>query len=266
MVAYYRGVAPALLPHVARRALTLWRFPHGVAERGWWQNECRGAPEWMTVAELRGQRFCVVDDEAALAWVANQGAIELHPLGATIDAPETPSAVVFDLDPAPPATLVECCVVALDLRERLGLDAFAKTSGASGLHVVVPLAPGHSFDRTKAFARAAAEALAAERPELVTAAQRRAARAGKVLVDWLQNDATRTTAAPYSLRAQPLPYASTPLAWEEVESVACSRSAASLRFTADDVLRRLDRLGDLWAPVRESRQTLPENPLSPGAG
>jgi bifunctional non-homologous end joining protein LigD len=241
LLGWYRALAPALLPHLRSRPLTLWRFPNGVEGRGFWQNECRGAPGWMRVEEVRGQRFCVVEDERSLEWVANLGTIELHPFLWRFERPGRADAVVFDLDPGPPAGLAECCEVALLVRERLG--GIAKTSGSAGLHVYVPF--DGSFDDAKALARETAEELAAAHPGLVVATQRREARRGRVLVDWLQNDPTRSTVAPYSIRALPWPTVSTPVTWDEVESRAVER----LVFTPPDVLARLERLGDLYAPI-----------------
>jgi bifunctional non-homologous end joining protein LigD len=243
LIGWYRDVAPALLPHLRSRPLTLWRYPSGVHERGFWQNECRGAPEWMRVEQVREQRFCVVDDARSLEWVANLGTIELHPFGWRIESPDVADTLVLDLDPGPPATLRECCEVALLLHDRLGARALVKTSGGAGLHLVAPAA--EPFAATKARARALADELAAERPDLVVATQSRASRRGRVLVDWLQNDATRSTVAAYSLRARPLPTVSTPLAWEEVEAGDPDR----LVFGPRRVLERLDRLGDLFAPI-----------------
>jgi bifunctional non-homologous end joining protein LigD len=257
MIDYYRRVAPVLLRHLRGRALTMWRFPLGVHERGWWQNECRGAPGWMTTAELRGQRFCVIDDEPSLVWVANQGTVELHPFPALAEQPHEPTALVFDLDPGEGADVVDAAGIALRLRDELApLDAYAKTSGSVGLHVFVPLAPGHTFVETKALARELAERLAAEQPDRVTADARRDQRVGRVLVDWLQNDATRSTVAPYSLRALPWPTVSTPVTWAEVERAAAERRPELLTFFASDVEARLDRHGDLFAPVLERRQRL----------
>ncbi len=236
MVAYYRAIAAVLLPHLQGRPLTLWRFPLGVHERGFWQNECRGAPEWLRTTEIRGQRFCVVDDERSLLWVANLGTVELHTFPFRLDRPGRPLALVLDLDPGPPAGLDECREVALLLRARLDAP-LVKTSGKGGLHVVAP--PPPSFAAAKELARSLAEELAAERPELVVAVQRREARRGKVLVDWLQNDATRATVAPYSLRAVRRPLVSTPVTWQEVEQ-------GPLVFEAGDVLARVERLGDLF--------------------
>ena len=175
MLDYYVRVAPALLPHLRRRPLTLWRYPEGVQAQGWWQNECRGAPDWMAVYEYdatdgRHHRHCVIDDVSSLLWVANQGTIELHPFLFVADRPQVPLAVIFDLDPGEPATLRDACDVGLRLRQLLndaGLRSFAKSSGSKGLHVVVPLNQPHTFDETKAFARAAAHILADERDDVV---------------------------------------------------------------------------------------------------
>jgi bifunctional non-homologous end joining protein LigD len=261
MLDYYRRVAPVLLPHLAGRHLTLWRFPEGVHRQGFWQNECRGAPPWLRTAAIRGQRFCVVDDLRSLVWLANLGTVELHPFLSLADEPDRPTALVFDLDPGPPADVLDCAAVALRLRERLP-PAYVKTSGSLGLHVV-PLAPGHGFDETKAFARAVAEALAAERPDEVVATARREARRGKVLVDWLQNDATRSTVAPYSLRATPWPTVSTPLEWAELEDALAARRPELLTFTPELVFERLERLGDLHAAVADVDAGAPPGTLRP---
>lgn len=249
LVAYYRAVAPVLLPHLERRPLTLWRFPSGVHRRGWWQNECRGAPEWLATAELRGQRFCVVDDAASLVWVANQGTVELHPFPLRLDAPEQAARLLLDLDPGPPATILDCCDVALAARDLVGSGVLVKTSGSAGLHVVVPLPRPLPLAEAKTQARELAGRLAESLPERIVVEQRRAARAGKVLVDWLQNDATRTTVAPYSLRATRTPSVSTPLRWEEVERAAMERRPELLRVTPAGALARLERDGDLWSAV-----------------
>jgi bifunctional non-homologous end joining protein LigD len=167
---------------------------------------------------------------------------------------------VLDLDPGPPSGLLECCEVALRLRDELaatGLEAFPKTSGSLGLHLYVPLNTPHAFAETKAFARALAETVETERPELVTSRQRRDLRAGRVLVDWLQNDPTRSTVAAYSLRATAFPTVSTPLRWAEVEAALRERAPERLVFGPRDVLGRLERDGDLFAPVLEREQSLP---------
>lgn len=265
MVDYYADVARALLPHLAGRALTLGRFPGGVDVRGFAQTECRGCPEWMTTHPLRlrdgrVRRFCVVDDVASLLWVANQTAIELHQFLARVEDHARPTALVLDLDPGPGTGILDCCAVALRARELLddlGLEAFAKTSGSVGLHVIVPLNTPHGYEETKPFARDIAARLAAQDPERVIDRTPLALREGRVLVDWLANDASRTIVAPYSLRAADLPTVSTPVTWDEVGSALDERSAERLIFTATAIPSRLEAIGDPLAPALELRQRLP---------
>lgn len=251
LIEYYVAVAPVLLPHLEGRPLTLRRFPDGVGGIRWHQNECQGEPDWFPVFETSGRagrrlRFCLVDGLAALVWLANQAAVELHPFLWKVDAPREPTQIVFDLDPGEPAGLVEAARVALALRprlEELGLEPLAKTSGSLGLHVHARLR--EPID-TKRLAREVAESLAAERPEEVVAEMRRSARAGKVFVDWLQNDVTRQTVAPYSVRGVPRPLIAAPVSWGEVAQAA-EGSAGGLLFAPDTVLGRVERDGDLFA-------------------
>ncbi|HEX2044728.1 MAG TPA: non-homologous end-joining DNA ligase [Gaiellaceae bacterium] len=265
MLEYYAHVAPTVLPHVAGRPLTLRRFPDGVDGANWYQTECRGRPDWLPVQRLphrtRGaQELCVVNDLPALLWVANQASIELHPFLAFGDRPDEPTVLVLDLDPGPPADVLACCRVALRLRGLLaeaGLSPFVKTSGSVGLHVYVPLNTPHTYADTKAFARTLARLLASEDPDGVTDRMQRSLRPGKVLVDWLQNDPTRSTVAPYSLRATAWPTVSTPVTWEEIERAASTGRAELLTFEPAAVLARVEEHGDLFAPVLELEQTLP---------
>jgi bifunctional non-homologous end joining protein LigD len=265
LIEYYLRVAPALLPHLEGRPLTLRRFPDGVHGVSWHQNECRGEPEWFQVFETTGVggrvlRFCVVDDVASLVWVANQAAIELHPFQWRIGVPRRPTTLVFDLDPGAPADLVHSARVALHLRELLadvGLTSYAKTSGSLGLHVHVPLGRPHDAEQLKAIARTFANVLAQKHPDLVVAEMKKADRPGKVYVDWLQNDATRQTVAPYSLRGLPWPTVATPVTWDEVGRAATEARPELLTFLADDVVERLDRDGDLFADVLVLEQSLP---------
>jgi bifunctional non-homologous end joining protein LigD len=241
------------------RALTLGRFPGGVDAPGFAQTECRGRPEWMTTRTIRlrdgrVREYCVVNDARSLLWVANQSAIELHQFLARGERHDRPTHVVFDLDPGPGAGMPDCCRAALRLRElldELGLVAFAKTSGSLGLHVLVPLNTPHAYDETKRFARGLAARLAAEDPGRVTDRTRRTARTGRVLVDWLGNDPSRSTVAAYSLRATDVPSVSTPLTWGEVER------AERLHFLAADIPGRLDALGDPLASALQLGQRLP---------
>jgi bifunctional non-homologous end joining protein LigD len=260
LIAYYGAVAPALVPHLRGRALTLARFPDGVEGKGFAQMECRGHPDWMAVLALRlrtgaTRTYCVVDDLDSLLWVANLNAIELHPYMTRAHRPDEPSGVTLDLDPGPGAGLPECCDVALDVRERVdraGLQAVVKTSGASGLHVFVPVGEGHTFGQTRAVARELAAELVAARPDAVVDDVAPALRPKRVFVDWMQNMPRRSTVAPYSLRAMPRPSVSTPLTWAEVE-----KRPDALSFGPDAVLERLERLGDLYRPALELTQALP---------
>jgi bifunctional non-homologous end joining protein LigD len=265
LIEYYTRVAPVLLSHLAQRPVTLRRFPEGIDGPSWHQNECRGEPQWFHVFETIGRggrslRFCVVADLPSLVWLANQAVIELHPFQWLLEMPRQPTGLVFDLDPGPPADVVDCARVALRLRElleELRLASYPKTSGSLGLHVHVPLGRPHDGERVKAFARAVAEALAEQHPDEVIAAMEKTSRTGKVFVDWLQNDPTRQTVAPYSLRGMPFPTVAAPVSWEEVEGAAAEGRPGAMTFLGEDVLERLDRCGDLFADVLELEQPLP---------
>jgi bifunctional non-homologous end joining protein LigD len=258
MVAYYERVAPVLLPHLVGRAVTLARFPDGVDGDGWYQMNCRGAPSWMHTATIigrRGQtlRYCVIDDVASLLWVANLAAIELHPFLAPATTPDEPRALVLDLDPGAGAGVLDAARVATEVRaalERRGLSSLVKSSGKKGLHVYAPVAAGARFAETRALARAIARERTAARPDAVVAELDRAARQGRVLIDWRQNHAGLPTIAPYSLRAvPPSPAASAPLAWDEVEAALTTGRGDRLVFDPDTVLARVARIGDLFAAV-----------------
>jgi bifunctional non-homologous end joining protein LigD len=265
LLQYYVAVAPTLLPHLRGRPLTLRRFPDGVEGASWHQNECRGEPEWLTVFETGGRqgrvlRFCMVEDLASLVWIVNQGSIELHPFSWHVDAPRQPTQLVFDLDPGPPAGIVECARIALELRgllAELGLVSLAKTSGSLGLHVHVPLGTPHDGAEVKEFAKLVARAIGERLPDEVVGEVHRSRRAGKVYVDWLQNDPTRQTVAPYSLRGLPFPTVAAPVTWDEVERAAASADADCLTFLHDEVVARIETHGDLFAPLNELEQRLP---------
>jgi bifunctional non-homologous end joining protein LigD len=250
VVDYYARIAAVLLGHLQDRAVTMVRYPDGVDGGSFFEKRCPShAPAWVRHEDVDGIDACVIDDLATLVWVANLAALELHTLQATATHPDRPTAVVFDLDPGPPATIVDCCRVALDLRaafDRLDLTTVVKTSGSKGLHMAVPIS-GASAEEAKDFARALGQLLAKNDPERVTIVMERAERRGKVFVDWSQNDRHKTTIAPYSLRARPRPQVSTPVAWDEVAAVADGANPTTLTFEAADVLARVDRLGDLYA-------------------
>jgi bifunctional non-homologous end joining protein LigD len=258
VIDYYARIAPALLPHLEGRALTLKRYPNGVNAAYFYEkNAPSHRPEWVTTARVGSIDYVVVDGEPTLVWLANLADLELHTSLALAPEPERPTLVAFDLDPGPPATIVECCRVAELLHgmfQGLGLQSFAKTSGSKGMQVYVPLNSPATFAQSKAFSKAVAELLAREEPGLVVARQTKSARTGKVLVDWGQNDDGKTTVSVYSLRALSRPTVSTPVTWDEVRA---TRRPEDLTFEAADVLRRVDEQGDLFAPVVSLVQALP---------
>src|SRR5215210_4535611 len=253
MLDYYLRVAPALLPHLEGRPLTLGRFPGGVDAPGFAQTECRGRPAWRPVRAMRlrsgeERRFCLADDKASLAWLANQSAIELHTFLARGPRLEQATSVAFDLDPGRGRGLLDCCRVAVRLREVLdtsGLASYVKTTGSRGLHVLVPLGEPDGYDRTKSFARERAGQLTERHPKEVTAASLDSSRPGRVFIDWSRNDERQTLIAPYSLRSSELPRVSTPVAWEEIESAVNDEDHARLLFMPEEVLARVERHGDL---------------------
>jgi bifunctional non-homologous end joining protein LigD len=258
VIDYFARIAPAVLPHIKGRALTLKRYPNGVDKQFFYEkNAPSHRPDWVMTARVGSIDYVVAEDEPTLVWLANLADLELHTSLALAAAPERPTLVAFDLDPGPPATVVECCRVAELLRgmfEGLGLQCFAKTSGSKGMQVYLPLNGEATFAQTKAFAKTVAELLAREEPELVVARQTKSARAGKVLVDWSQNDVNKTTVTAYSLRAMPRPTVSTPVTWDEVRA---TEAVEDLTFDAADVLRRVEEHGDLFAPVATLVQRLP---------
>ncbi len=263
MLDYYARVAPVLLTHLRGRPLTRKRYPDGVEGPSFFEkNAPRGTPEWVRTVTLPvpGSTknrdtidYVVVDELATLVWVANLASLELHVPQWKVDrrgATQPPDLLVLDLDPGPPASVVECCEVALLLRDLLGADgiaAYPKTSGSKGLQLYAPLKPTPADD-TRAYARSLAHRLEKERPDLVVSDMTKALRHGKVLVDWSQNVAAKTTVAPYSLRARPEPTVSTPVTWDEVS--ACD-SPDQLKFLAPQVLERIDQHGDLLADLVE---------------
>ncbi|MBI5547194.1 MAG: ATP-dependent DNA ligase [Deltaproteobacteria bacterium] len=268
VIDYYVRVAPVLLPHLRDRPLTLKRYPDGVEGEFFYEKNCpRFRPDWVRTVPLwsegnqRHVNFCLVNDLASLVWVANLADLELHTPLSLAGAVARPTLLAFDLDPGAPADIVQCCEVALLLRQffdPLGLQSFPKTSGSKGLQVYVPLnAPRLTYDDTKAFARALAENLEQGHPDLVVSSMKKSLRVGKVLVDWSQNDEHKTTICAYSLRAKERPTVSTPVTWDEVEACARRGKAEGLVFDWEAVLRRIAERGDLFAPVLTMRQRLP---------
>ena len=295
VIDYYTRVAPALLPHLRGRPITLKRYPDGVDGPHFYEKQCPShRPDWVRTARVESSRArdgriegtlppgrhylwrpwdrveFVVDTATeipylapvavcpTLVWLANLADLELHTSLALAEAYTSPTVIAFDLDPGPPANVVQCAEVALELRtifDHLGMQAFAKTSGSKGMQVYVPLNTPTGYEETSRFAHALAQVLERRRPELVLSEMTRAKRAGKVFVDWSQNSRHKTTVSVYSLRALPEPTVSTPLSWDEVEAAS---EPADLVFRAPDVLERVAEHGDLFAGVLELEQRLPE--------
>lgn len=264
VIDYYVRIAAAMLPHVEGRGITLRRWPDGVEADSFFEKRCPGhRPDWVGTVAGPGDRggaieYCCLDEAAALVWTANLAALEIHaPMARGVDV-ESPTMVVFDLDPGEPAGIAECSAVALRIRDMLGglgLDVFPKTSGSKGMQLYLPLNTPHTHEHASAFAHAVAQVLEKQTPDLVTSVMKKSQRIGKVFVDWSQNSRHKTTIAVYSLRARGRPTVSTPLAWDEVEAGA---AGADLAFVADDVLARVDELGDLFAETATLEQQLPD--------
>jgi bifunctional non-homologous end joining protein LigD len=268
VIDYYTRVAPAVLPHLRDRPLTLKRYPNGVEDKSFYEKRCPGhRPKWVATAPVWSGRnegdidYCLCNEKATLIWMAQLAALELHPSLSLAAEIERPTVLAFDLDPGAPADILDCSRVALRLRELfegLGLQSFPKTSGSKGLQVYVPLNSDITYERTKPFAHAVAQALERAEPKLVVSRMAKKLRKGKVFVDWSQNDQHKTTVAVYSLRAKERPTASTPVEWDEVAGALEREDPEALSFEAAEVIERIEKRGDLFAPVLELSQELPD--------
>ena len=265
VIDYYTRIAPVLLDHLRDRALTLKRYPNGVTGGHFYEKRCpKHRPAWVETASIWSGRnegyidYCVVADLPTVVWLANLADLELHTPMARVQDADEPTMIAFDLDPGPPAGIVECARVALTLRQafsHFGLEAFAKTSGSKGMQVYLPLnVPGVTYEDTRAFSRGVAHVLARRAPDEVLIDMNKAKRAGKVFVDWSQNDRHKTTVNVYSLRAMDRPTVSTPVSWDEVSDCA---DGSPLSFVASEVLERVAALGDLFSAVQTLEQELP---------
>ena len=263
VIEYYERIAPVMLPHVKDRPLTMRRFPDGVDGPSFFEKHVPAhAPDWLrhvSVPSSTGEttvEFCVVCDLPTLIWAANLGTIEFHvPLwriGNRRKLPGPPDHMVFDLDPGEGSTVVECCRVArliVDLLTDRDLQSFAKTSGSRGLQLYVPLGRRSTWQTAREDSRQIAKQLERQHPDLVVSTMRKSLRRRRVLIDWSQNHPSKSTVATYLLRARPEPTVSTPVTWEEVDQCADDGDAGLLRFTAPQVLERVNSFGDLFAPV-----------------
>ncbi|TDE08036.1 non-homologous end-joining DNA ligase [Jiangella asiatica] len=275
IIQYYTQVAPVLLPHLEDRPVTRKRWPNGVSEDSFFEkNAPRGTPPWVRTAELPSPGstkdrdtvvYVMADDLPTLVWLANLAVLEIHVPQWTVDEDgrgTNPDRLVVDLDPGEPANIIQCCQVALllgELFDDAGLPSYPKTSGSKGMQMYVPLDRGATDDEVSAYARGLAQRLERDHPKLVISRMERAARGGKVFIDWSQNNAAKTTVAPYSVRGRTEPTVSTPVTWDEVEQGARStaKSRLPLRFDIEDVLARLDEDGDLLAPMLDQAHPLP---------
>src|SRR6266576_2190500 len=268
VIDYYIRIAPVLLPHLRDRPLTMKRYPDGVDGEFFYEKNCPShRPKWVQTAKVwsegnqRTMNYCLANDLPTLVWAANLADLELHTSLSRKDKIERPTMMVFDLDPGPPADIVQCCQVGIWLRDllaRMKLKSFAKTSGSKGLQVYVPLNTPVTYDDTKGLSRSLAQHLEREHPDLVTSNMSKAVRKGKVFVDWSQNDEHKTTICVYSLRAREEPTVSTPVTWDEVENCLKRKNADLLKFRSNKTIARVEKLGDLFASVEKLKQKLPK--------
>ena len=268
VIDYYARIAPVLVPHLAGRPLTLKRYPEGVDKEYFFEkNATKHRPDWVKTAPIwsehnrRNINYLLANHLPTLVWIANLAGLELHPSLSLAKDIMCPTMMVFDLDPGLPANIVQCCQVGLWLREifeHFGLQSFPKTSGSKGLQIYLPLNTPTSYDQTKPFAHALARLLEGEHRNLVVSDMKKELRVGKVFVDWSQNDDHKTTIGVYSLRARERPTVSTPVKWEEVELALKKKDADLLVFEAGQVLKRVEKMGDLFAPVLTLKQKLPK--------
>jgi bifunctional non-homologous end joining protein LigD len=267
VIDYFVRISPVLLPHLQGRPLTLKRYPNGVNGMFFYEKNCpEHRPEWVQVAPVwsagnnKWMNYCLAQDLPTLVWAANLADLELHTSLSMAKDVLRPTFIVFDLDPGEPANIVQCCQVGQWVRgvfSQLGLESFAKTSGSKGLQIYIPLNTPVTYDETKAFAHELARVLERQHRELVVSDMKKALRVGKILVDWSQNDDHKTTVSVYSVRAMERPTVSTPVRWEEAARCREQGDPELLTFDTDDVVRRVDDLGDLFAPLLSATQKLP---------
>lgn len=269
MIRYYLEAAPFILPHLEDRPVTLIRFPEGVKGESFYEkNAPAHAPEWITTYQVPRRHheghinYILINHAETLAWCANLGAIELHPFLHQVPEIDRPTHVAFDLDPGEGADIFTCIEVALLLRDvfkRLGLEAYPKVSGSKGIQIYVPLNTDVTYEATTPFAKSVAELLERQHPDLVVSDMSKALRKKKVLIDWSQNSRSKTTVCVYAMRGKrDEPFISMPLTWEEVLRARKKHDPAALDFTPEEALRRMKKVGDLFAPVLTKKQHLPE--------
>lgn len=272
VIDYYMRVAPFMLPHLKDRPVTLVRYPDGITGGHFYEKNAPAfTPEWVKtfpVPRRGGEspiRYIVINDLATLIWCANLASLEFHPFLHRAPAIDSPTAMVFDLDPGVGVDILRCAEIAIVLKallERLKLSAFPKVTGSKGIQLFVPLNTKATYAATHAFARALAERLEREHPDLLISKMRKTARAGKVFIDWSQNSNFKTTVCVYSLRARhERPYVTLPVTWEELQRALKSGDSGPLYFEPEATLKRVKKTGDLFAPVLQLKQKLPRSPV-----
>jgi bifunctional non-homologous end joining protein LigD len=268
VIEYYLKMSSIIVPHVKNRPLTLKRYPNGVDGMMFYEKRCPPhAPPWIKNVTVTSRReegkltYCVIDGAASLVWVANLASLELHTLLFTGADLYRPTWMVFDLDPGPPATVMDCIPIAIKMRDmlrKLGLESFVKVSGSKGLHMWVPLNRKEiTFDQTKSFSHAIAQIMERDNPDRVLSNMKKELRKGKIFIDWSQNDEHKTTVSAYSLRAKEEPTVSAPVDWDELLTAQKKKDPNRLKFLAADVIKRVDKVGDLFEPVLKMKQKLP---------
>ncbi len=268
LIDYYRAISPVLLPHLKGRPVTLKRYPDGVEGFTFYEKSCpEHRPSFIKTVAIRRKRddkdvnYCQLNTEAALAWASNLANLELHVALGSARAPQKPHSVVFDLDPGEGTGVLECAEVAVRLRSlfsELERESVVKTSGSKGLQLYVPLNTKVTYEETRPWAKTIAARLEAETPDDIVIKPSKEARQGRVFIDWSQNNPAKTTVCVYSLRAKERPTVSTPVTWDELISALDAGDPKRLVFTHDEVLKRVEELGDLFEPVRELKQRLPK--------
>ncbi|OLE02316.1 MAG: ATP-dependent DNA ligase [Chloroflexi bacterium] len=271
VIDYYTRIAPVLLPHTRDHPLTLKRYPNGVDGEFFYEKNCpKHRPPWVQTATVwsggnnRDMYYCLCQDLPTLVWLAQIATLEFHTSLSYADKLPEPRTLVFDLDPGPPATIVECCRIGLMLRDLFaehGLECYAKTSGSKGLQLYVPLNTKDTYVETKVVSKGLAQYFEEKHPDLAVHKQLKELRTGRVLIDWSQNDQYKTTINVYSLRARARPTVSTPVTWDEVEKCLKAKDPSLLVFDSAQVLKRVEKHGDLFEPVLKKKQKLPKSLL-----
>jgi len=264
VIDYYARIAPTMLPHITDRGVTFKRWPDGVTADAFFNKRCPShRPDWIgtCVGPGNGDKgidYCRLDEVASIVWAANLAALEIHGPMARCDDIDSPTMLVFDLDPGKGASIIECAQVAQQIDavlETVGLASLAKTSGGKGMQLYVPLNSPHTHRQASQFALAVAQVLEKQHPGAVTSTMAKSARPNKVFIDWSQNSRHKTTIAPYSLRGNERPTVSTPISRDEVSDCA---DGEPLSFGPADVVERVEDLGDLFGPTLTLEQQLPQ--------